>query len=129
MPDQHGADVATERLIGRLLQVGVAISAAVLLLGWGLFLVTHGSDAADFRDFHDTPESQSSVAGVIRGALSLRAPELMQLGIVLLVATPVARVALTVVAFLRRRDGAFALLSAIVLLILLYGLFWSSVPL
>ncbi len=129
MDDPHRADVATDQLIGRLLQAGVAVSAVVLLLGWALFLLKHGGEPADVRDFRNAPPALSSVINVIQGALSLRAPALMQLGIVLLVATPVARVALTLVAFLRRREGVFALLSAIVLLILLYGLFWSGVPL
>lgn len=122
-PSIERQDHATDQLIGRLLQVGVAAAAIVLLAGWVLFLVHHGMDAADVRDFHRVP---TTVPDVLRAALSLRAEALMQLGIVLLIATPVARVALTVVAFARRRDGIFVVLSAAVLLILLYGMFWSG---
>jgi uncharacterized membrane protein len=49
----------------------------------------------------------------------------VQLGLVLLIATPVARVALTFVAFLVRRDRLYAALSLLVLMLLVYGLAWG----
>ena len=43
-------------------------------------------------------------------------------GVVLLIATPIARVALTLVAFAVRKDRLYALISAVVLALLAYGL-------
>jgi uncharacterized membrane protein len=51
----------------------------------------------------------------------------VQLGVILLIATPVARVALTLVAFAVQRDRIYVALTAVVLIVLLYGLFWSPV--
>jgi uncharacterized membrane protein len=48
---------------------------------------------------------------------------MVQLGLVLLIATPVARVALTLGAFLVQRDRLYMVLTAIVLVLLLVGLF------
>ena len=45
--------------------------------------------------------------------------------LVLLIATPVARVALTLVAFAAQRDRLYVLLTTVVLLLLLYGLLWG----
>jgi uncharacterized membrane protein len=42
---------------------------------------------------------------------------------VLLIATPLARVALTLGAFLLQRDRLYVLLTAVVLVLLLFGLF------
>ena len=48
---------------------------------------------------------------------------IVQLGLVLLIATPVARVALTLGAFLLQRDRLYVVLTTIVLVLLLFGLF------
>ena len=113
-----------ELVVGRLLQVGVVAAAVVVLAGAGLALAQgrHPSTAS-FRVFHpaSTPLLRS-VHGAVRGALSLDGRATMQLGLVLLVATPIARVALTLVAFLLQRDRLYVLLTTVVLALLLYGL-------
>jgi uncharacterized membrane protein len=58
----------------------------------------------------------------VRAALDLRGRGLIQLGVLLLIATPVARVAVSLVAFLRQRDRTYALVTAFVLLVLLASL-------
>lgn len=60
--------------------------------------------------------------GVIGSALSLHSLGVIQLGLLLLVATPIARVALSLVAFMRQRDRRYVLITAIVLAILLFSL-------
>ena len=50
---------------------------------------------------------------------------IVQLGLVLLIATPVARVAFTLVAFARQRDRAYVMITTIVLALLLYSLFFA----
>jgi len=49
----------------------------------------------------------------------------VQLGLVLLIATPMVRVALTLVAFLWQRDRLYVCITAFVLALLVYGLFWG----
>ena len=114
-----------ELLIGRLLQFGVLASAVLVLAGGVVTLVRHGGAPADFHTFAGTPERLRSVGGILDAALSHDSLGLLQLGLILLIATPVARVAFTLVAFAVRRDRVYVLLTAIVLVVLLYGLFWS----
>ena len=77
-----------ERAIGRVLRIGVMTSAVALVAGFGI----------------------ATVSGV--GQLSMR---LLTLGVLVLIATPVARVVMSAVAYIRRRDWTFALLTLIVL--------------
>ena len=114
-----------EQLVGRLLQVGVLLATVVVLAGGALLIATHGGDAADFRVFRGESSTLRSVSAAVQGAFTLDPRGLVQLGLVLLIATPVARVALTLVAFLMQRDRLYVVLTAVVLglILLLVGLF------
>ena len=112
-----------EQVIGRLLQVGVLIAAAVVALGAAMLLARQGHAIADFRG---ESAGLRSVGAVVRGALALDPRAVVQLGLVLLIATPVARVALTLVAFLIQRDRLYVAITALVLALLLYGLVWGK---
>lgn len=117
----HWSDQDVQRFVGRTLQLGVFLAAFVVLLGALAVLAQHGGAAADYRTFHPGSESLRSVTGILRAAIALDSRAIVQLGLVLLIATPVARVALTFVAFLVQRDGLYVLVTAIVLALLLYG--------
>ncbi|HEY6906879.1 MAG TPA: DUF1634 domain-containing protein, partial [Ignavibacteriaceae bacterium] len=59
---------------------------------------------------------------IIKGAFQLRGRELIQFGLVLLIATPVARVIFAVIGFYMEKDRLYTLISAIVLITLLLSL-------
>jgi uncharacterized membrane protein len=119
------SDHQVEQVIGRLLQVGVLVAAAVVILGGVALLAQYGHTPADFRVFRAESSPLRSVGGVVRAALALDSRAVVQLGLVLLIATPVARVALTLVAFVVQRDRLYVLITALVLVLLLYGLIWG----
>ena len=123
--DARWNERAVEQLIGRLLQLGVLVAAAVVVIGGAGLLVQHGSAPADFHTFRGATEPLHDIASIISGVRQLDSRAIVQLGLVLLIATPVARVALTFVAFLIRRDRLYAALSLVVLLLLIYGLAWG----
>lgn len=125
MTVRRWSDEEMDQVIGRLLQVGVLVATAVTLLGGGVFLVTHGHLPADFQAFAGQPAALRSVEGIIGGVLGRYSPALVQLGLVLLIATPVARVALTLGAFFLQRDRIYVALTGLVLVLLTYGLLWS----
>ena len=112
-----------EQLVGNLLRIGVLVAAAVALLGGIAFMIQNGALTPDHSTFRGQPEMLSTLTGVIAGAAALQPAAIVQLGIVLLIATPVARVLLTLVAFAIQRDWIFVLISAIVLALLGYSLF------
>jgi uncharacterized membrane protein len=115
-------DRRVDVIIGTLLRVGVIISAAVVLSGGGLYLVQHGSTVPDYRVFHGEPAYLRGVSGIVKEARSLDGRGLIQLGLLLLLATPIARVAFSVVAFVFQRDRTYVVVTLIVLAVLLYSL-------
>ena len=118
-------DEQVELVIGRLLQWGVLVAAIVVVIGGLLLLAHYGHMTASFRQFNSEDPALRSVGGIIRAALSGDSRAIVQLGLVLLIATPAARVALTLGAFLIQRDRLYVLTTSIVLSLLLYGLIWG----
>jgi uncharacterized membrane protein len=115
-------DQRIEHFVGNLLRVGVLVAAGVGLLGGILFLAQHGGDPTDYRRFHGEPTSLTTFRGIVAGVRSLDGRAVVQLGALLLIATPVARVALTAFAFVLRRDWLYVAVSTCVLAVLLYSL-------
>ncbi|MFA6434412.1 MAG: DUF1634 domain-containing protein [Elusimicrobiales bacterium] len=112
----------TEAVIGALLRAGVIAAAAVVALGGVIYLLRHGSAAADYRIFHRQPPEFSDVGGIIGQVFSGRGRGMIQLGLLMLIATPVARVAFSVFAFARQKDRLYVAITLAVLSILIYSL-------
>jgi len=68
------------------------------------------------------PTDLRTLSGIVRDALALRGRGIIQLGLLLLIATPVARVAFSVAAFAIQRDRLYVVVTLMVLAILLYSL-------
>lgn len=115
-------DHAVERLVGGVLRAGVVVAAVVVLAGIGLMLLRGVAAPTTFTTFRPDASSLRSLGGIRHGVRALDGGAVVQLGLVLLIATPVARVALTLVAFLRGGDRLYVALTMVVLVLLLYGL-------
>ena len=123
--DAPQTDKDVEQVIGRLLQAGVLVSATVVLVGTILILLQNSRAPVDYRVFRAEPDTLRTLVGVVRAARAADSRAIVQLGLVLLIATPVARVAFTLVAFARQRDRAYVMITTIVLALLLYSLFFA----
>ena len=118
-------DARIELLLGTLLRAGVLTAAAVVLLGAVVYLASHGSDPSDYHTFRAQPLQMRGIAGVLRAARSFDGAAIIQLGVLVLIATPVLRVASSAFAFARQRDKTYVLITLVVLGILSYGLLAS----
>jgi len=116
------SDESIERMVSVVLRSGVLLSAFVVLAGGVYYLIRHGEEIADYRTFHGQPSIDRMVGQIIRGAIDLRGRSIIQAGILLLIATPIARVAVSLIGFAFERDGKYVAITAIVLAILLYSL-------
>ena len=125
VPTRGWREDEVEQLIGRLLQVGVLVAAAVVMIGGIMLLVQHGNTPVEFRTFSAAASPLEGLVGIFRGCFALDSRSIVQLGLVLLIATPVMRVALTLVTFALQRDRLYVLITSVVLLLLLYGLIWG----
>jgi uncharacterized membrane protein len=115
-------DRRLERIIGRLLQTGVLLAAAAVAAGGTLYLVQHHSDRVDYRAFVPGSQDMRTLPGIVRSAAHFNGEALIQIGLLLLIATPVARVAMAIIGFALERDRLYTVVSLIVLLILAFSL-------
>jgi uncharacterized membrane protein len=119
-------DRRMEVIMGRLLQVGVTVASLVILAGAVLYLASHRASAADYSVFVSEPEALRD-PGKLRGQIARGdSAALIQLGVLLLIATPVARVIFAVIAFLMERDWLYVAISLIVLTVLVFSLIHAS---
>lgn len=108
--------------VAALLRAGVILAVAVVFLGAVILLARHGVETVDYRVFRGEPRMLRTPQGIVEGAGELRGRAIIDLGLLLLILTPVARVAFSAVAFFRARDRLYTAITALVLLILLYSL-------
>jgi uncharacterized membrane protein len=123
--DSTVTDEVFDTMLAFVLRAGVLISAAVVACGGVLFLIAHGFEQRDYHVFHGEPGPLRSVSGIISRALAFDAEGIIQFGLLLLIATPIARVVFSVVGFARQRDWLYVGITILVLALLTYSLLGS----
>jgi uncharacterized membrane protein len=108
--------------VGNLLRFGVGLSALVVFVGGAIYLLRHGSEAPHYQVFYQTRPELRSLRGIAHSVMALQGRGIIQLGLVLLIATPVARVAFSIFGFFEERDMMYVVFTGIVLVILLCSL-------
>jgi uncharacterized membrane protein len=116
-------DQRMDQIMAVLLRTGVLLAASLVFLGGIIFLVRHPMPATNYRVFQGEPQELRSISGILREAAKFRGRGLIQLGLLLLIATPVARVLFSVLAFLYEKDWTYVAVTIIVLGFLSYSLF------
>lgn len=119
-------DKQVESLIGQVLRAGVLLSSFVTLIGLVLYLLHHASATPSYHEFHSVTSPLRSVYQTIPIAFHGSPLAIIQLGVLLLIATPVARVAFLVGAFALERDRMYVAVSGWVLVILLGSILFAT---
>jgi uncharacterized membrane protein len=120
---KHGlTDWQVDQIIGNLLRIGVTTAALVVLAGGLAYLISPPGTTQNFRVFSGEPSELRSVSAIVKGSLALRSTQIIQLGLLMLIITPVARVIFSVVAFALQRDRTYVIVTLIVLSLLLYSI-------
>jgi uncharacterized membrane protein len=123
---EHFDDRKMEIIMGRLLQVGVLLASLVMMIGGIVYVRAHQGAIPDYRVFESGPQALRRVGGVMSGVATGDPAAIIQLAVLLLIATPVARVIFALVAFGVERDKLYVAISAVVLAVLLVGFFRSQ---
>lgn len=123
--ERSWSDQRIENFVGNLLRVGVLLSALVVFLGGIVYVARHGFEPMNFSTFRSEPAEFRNVGGVLRAVGELRGRGIIQLGLLLLIATPVARVAFSIFGFAAERDYLYVCFTVFVFALLLYSLFGS----
>ncbi len=116
------SDSRLERALGNVLRDGVILAGAVVAAGAAVFLVRHGGEAPQYGMFRGEPSDLRHVGGIVGDALAGRGRGLIQLGLLLLIATPVARVVFAAVGFALERDRTYVAVALVVLAVLAFSL-------
>ena len=115
-------DEDVDRVLGRVLQIGVSLSAAIVLCGAVIYLAKRVDLAPDYRVFRGQPIDLRTVSGIFADARAWSGRGLIQLGLLVLIATPIARVLFSVIGFVRQRDWLYVGITVIVLALLAFSL-------
>jgi uncharacterized membrane protein len=119
----HGFDdQRMETMMGRLLQAGVLLASTVVLIGGGLDLKTNLDDRVNYRTFHGEPSNLRDLPELLPLLAKGDPTAIIQFGILLLIATPIARVMFAVVGFAIERDRLYIVVSLLVLAVLAFGM-------
>jgi uncharacterized membrane protein len=111
---------ALQQLIGRLLQLGVLASSVVMLIGGGMYLVHSGNLHGGPYVFKEgAGTAYTSIGGVINGVFKGDSGAIIQMGVLLLIATPVARIIFSLIGFLREKDRLYVFISLLVLCVII----------
>lgn len=118
---EHQVDI----FIGNLLRTGVIIAASLVVLGGIIYLLRRGVVLPNYKTFQGEPIELRHMWGIIKYAFAFHGRGLIQLGLLVLIATPIARVVLSIFLFLRQKDKMYVIVTSIVFLVLCYSLFSS----
>ena len=120
--ERYWTDGRIEQIISVLLRIGVVGAAAIVLTGGVLYLFQYGMTVPHYKIFQGEPLRLCTLGGIIATALTLESSGIIQLGLLLLILTPIARVVFCVVAFGIQRDHLYVSVTLTVLVVLFYDL-------
>jgi uncharacterized membrane protein len=109
-------DARIEIIVGNLLRAGVVLAALVSAAGAAWYLAMYGSAPVFYQHFQRGPIGLRAVAA-LPGPMRL-----MEIGLLLLIFTPVARVGFSLVAFYLEGDRVYVGITLLVLLVLLFSI-------
>jgi uncharacterized membrane protein len=115
-------DKRVEIFLGRLLRWGVSLAALVVFVGGVWFVVESHEVPQNYRTFRGEPVELRAVPQIVHQAIALHPLGLIQFGLLLLIATPVARVVFSVLGFALERDWMYVMITLLVLALLIYTL-------
>ena len=121
-PRNRWSDEQVEQIVGNLLRVGVLLSATIVIFGGVVYLIRNGTDPPEYGVFRGEPSDLRSLGGIISDILSFRGRGIIQLGLLLLVFTPILRVAFAAFAFAQEQDYIYLAVAIVVLTVLVYGI-------
>lgn len=123
VPDQktNDRDAALEKVIGQVLRYGVLLSSVLVAAGGIIYLFRHGSELPRFHEFRGEPSKMREMRPLWAAVLHGEGRPLIQLGLLVLIATPIARILLSVGGYWREKDYLYVALTVVVLTVILWN--------
>lgn len=113
--------------ISKVLRYGVVLSAATIILGLILFVAANGTtDVNSMLTYYpnQVPHGafDTSLNGLLTGLAAFQPFAIIELGAIILIATPVSRVLISVFLFAAQKDRLYVAITAVVLALLLFSI-------
>lgn len=118
------ADNDIEQLIGLQLRFGVITATLIVLIG-GLFYLHQfgGLHIPPYQNFIGTKGGFTTVGQVSTGLAGFNAKSVIQLGVLVLMATPILRIAFSLVGFILEKDRMYIGITLLVLAVMMISIF------
>lgn len=105
----------------------MSIAACIVAVGGAFYLVRRAATVPRYGTFQGEPDFLEHVGKVVRAAVTLRSEAIIQLGLLVLIAVPILRVAVSVILFFAKRDWLYTGVTLLVLAVLLFALLGGRV--
>ena len=112
-----------ELFIGQQLRWGVITSSIIAFIGGVIYLIKNGGHTPTYTEFTGAPEYVRHLPGILHGIAALDGMAIIQLGVVVLLATPITRIAFSVLAFAMEKDTLYVVITLIVLGVITFSIF------
>lgn len=114
---------AAHRVISWQLRIGLVVSLVLIVTFLALYAARNDPESLDHVVAHNPILSFLSGSGLLAGLVAFRPEAYLTVGVLVLIATPVLRVATGLHYFHQNRERSMALVTGTVLALLLLGLF------
>jgi uncharacterized membrane protein len=111
-------DTDIQLLLSKVLRAGTIISMSVVFLGGMLYIYRHGHSVVNYHKFTGIPDFIRYTSRLIPGAISFKGQSIIQIGIILLIFTPILRVFFSFIGFFLEKDYLYTCISVLVLVII-----------
>lgn len=105
-------------LLGQVLRAGTLISIGIVLIGGIFFIARHGQTVESYHVFKGIPDYLQHPSTLFAAAGGLSGQAIIQIGIILLILTPIFRIVFSAFGFIMEKDYMYLVISLIVLLII-----------
>jgi uncharacterized membrane protein len=112
-----------EMFIGQQLRWGVITSSIIAFIGGVIYLVKNGGNTPAYTEFVGAPAYVRHMPGILKRITQFDGIAIIQLGVVVLLATPIIRIAFSVLAFAMERDWLYVAITLIVLSVITFSIF------
>lgn len=108
--------------ISMILSTGVRVSALITAVGALLYLAGAATAAVDYSKYSPNSTPYTDFQNILNGLKMGDSAAIIQLGIVVLLLTPLMRVIYCCFEFSKRQDWQYSIMTALVLAVLTYSL-------
>lgn len=114
-----------EQYIGKLLRYGVMLACTITTFGGIVYIIQRKGHMPDYKSipsdqpFHGVEDYLRELSTIIPRVLDFDGAAIIQLGVVVLIATPILRVAFSAISFLIEKDYMYVVITLIVLIIII----------